>query len=180
MVEVFSRDQIANNVNDFRGPRGLSIICINDNHSPHHPFSIEFDAINLKFDNPDDLLSVTFDDVDLDSSFPKAVLLDNAVAQQIVEFAFNHREQILSKTKSVWVSCRGGVSRSPAVAAAILTICGADDWSIFNNGKYSPNRYVYEKLLETANVCLTKSAIDQKFAKNFEMWKIYNRGNLDV
>ena len=56
MVEVFSRDQIANNVNDFRGPRGLSIICINDNHSPHHPFSIEFDAINLKFDNPDDLL----------------------------------------------------------------------------------------------------------------------------
>ena len=46
---------------------------------------------------------------------------------------------------TIVVQCEQGMSRSPAVAAAICKGMGGDDQRFWRN--YSPNRYVYEVVL---------------------------------
>ena len=46
------------------------------------------------------------------------------------------------------IHCWAGVSRSAAVAAAILKVYTGNDDQIFKSGTYAPNMYVYHKILE--------------------------------
>lgn len=48
---------------------------------------------------------------------------------------------------AVVVHCEGGVSRSPAVAAALCKGLGGDDSCFFR--QYKPNAYVYRLMCET-------------------------------
>lgn len=61
-------------------------------------------------------------------------------ARQILQFARKHRG-----IETVVVHCEQGMSRSPAVAAALSTIYGLDATKILR--EYQPNQYVYELLL---------------------------------
>jgi predicted protein tyrosine phosphatase len=66
---------------------------------------------------------------------------DNARA--IWDFVLRYRDHV----ETIVVHCEQGMSRSPAVAAAICRALGGDDGQFFQ--QYSPNQYVYGLLLET-------------------------------
>lgn len=51
-------------------------------------------------------------------------------------------------THTLLVHCQQGVSRSAAVAAAIMTHFTNDASSVFDNTKYTPNQDVYQIVLE--------------------------------
>lgn len=69
--------------------------------------------------------------------------IQSSEATQIKEFVDQYK-QVANK---IIVNCDGGVSRSPAVAAAIARYLGLDDMFIWGNGIYSPNMTVYKLLL---------------------------------
>jgi len=64
-------------------------------------------------------------------------------ASQIVDFV----ELVKDKAKGLLVHCEAGVSRSAAVAAVIELVLNGSNDRVFNDRRYSPNLYVYSKLL---------------------------------
>lgn len=92
------------------------------------------------------VLALAFDDAE-----PTGPLADlpaglrpmiEADAQAIWRFVDEQRGQV----EVLVVHCEMGMSRSPAVAAAVTRALGGDDAGFFE--RYSPNRYVYDLLLE--------------------------------
>jgi predicted protein tyrosine phosphatase len=72
-------------------------------------------------------------------------------------FKREHAHRILDFVGGIWdkvdllmVHCEAGVSRSPAVAAAISQIYLGTDGTFFMPHLYQPNQLVYDMLLETA------------------------------
>jgi predicted protein tyrosine phosphatase len=65
-------------------------------------------------------------------------------AKQILEFV----EKNWDKTEVLMIHCFGGISRSPAIAAAIAKLRYQDDSMFFC--LYTPNKLVYNTILETA------------------------------
>jgi len=65
-------------------------------------------------------------------------------ADQILDFV----EEMWDKVDLFLVHCEAGISRSPAVAAALCKIKHGHDKHYFDN--YTPNRLVYRTLLERA------------------------------
>lgn len=64
-------------------------------------------------------------------------------AKQIIDFV----KEVEPKVQVIICHCEAGVSRSSAVAAAVLRILtGADD-KIFNDRRYIPNIFVYRTIL---------------------------------
>lgn len=68
-----------------------------------------------------------------------AVLFSEEDATEIIDFVLAHRE-----VESLVVHCYGGESRSRAVVAFILKMCGGDNSRYFQTGR--PNQYVYDTL----------------------------------
>jgi hypothetical protein len=64
-------------------------------------------------------------------------------AEKIAKFVFGIRD----KTDKIVVHCEAGISRSAGVAAAIMKFLNDDDFPIFDNPKYCPNRTCYRKVL---------------------------------
>ena len=90
------------------------------------------------------LLQISFYDLD---RIPPGCELEN-----IVLFSEDHAQRIWNFVNSVWdkveillVHCLAGVSRSPAVAAAIARMKYGDDQLYFD--RYLPNRLVYRTML---------------------------------
>jgi predicted protein tyrosine phosphatase len=97
-----------------------------------------------------DLLQLCFDDIDeLDRwaqhpMYHKEYRLFNKQdAMQI----WNFLELTKEKIRTLLVHCEAGVSRSPAIAAAINKVLYGTDRGYFTN--YTPNMLVYRTLLET-------------------------------
>ncbi|MDR1357759.1 MAG: hypothetical protein LBJ48_00155 [Coriobacteriales bacterium] len=65
-------------------------------------------------------------------------------AQTIARFIRSLGEHI----DSIVISCAGGMSRSPAIAAAIMLAQGQADMAIWENPNYSPNPLCYRLMLE--------------------------------
>ena len=86
-------------------------------------------------------LKLVFSDIEM-PNHPDA--MSELQAKQIVDFVHS----LDSNIENLIVSCEAGMSRSPAVAAAILYALGEDDMRIWNNSAYSPNTYVYRKVLK--------------------------------
>lgn len=74
---------------------------------------------------------------------PKTIVFMSAKqAKRIWAFVHEHEAQV----GTIVVNCQQGVSRSPAVAAALCKAMGGNDrmfWDEFN-----PNRYVYQLVLD--------------------------------
>ena len=69
-------------------------------------------------------------------------LMSDDDAQRVVTFVDKYKD------KRILVHCDAGISRSSAVAAAILKHYTGDDSMIFDSRWYNPNRWVYRKVLE--------------------------------
>jgi predicted protein tyrosine phosphatase len=95
-----------------------------------------------------DKLVLVFDDAEEvpDNPLPAQItLMSREQAEQVHRFFEKHREEV----QTVVVHCEGGVSRSPAVAAALCRALGGDDELFWQ--EYQPNRHVYRLLLEVFN-----------------------------
>ena len=69
-------------------------------------------------------------------------LMSSDEAKAIVDFVERNKD------KYIIVHCDAGISRSSAVAAAILKYYTGDDSRIFDSRRYSPNMWCYRKVLE--------------------------------
>lgn len=78
--------------------------------------------------------------------------LDRIIDPEYPVFAVSHARKILKffekyrgEVNALLIHCDAGISRSPAVAAALTKIMGHDDSEYFK--KYIPNRRVYSLIL---------------------------------
>lgn len=96
---------------------------------------------NLEEENRQGLLQLCFLDVNLihEASFKASH------ANQIIDFTF----YMLPRIECLLVHCEAGVSRSPAIAAAISVMLWGENTDRIYFKNYTPNTFVYSKLLET-------------------------------
>jgi hypothetical protein len=90
------------------------------------------------------LLQLAFADLEFPKSGYEHMLFNHEEADKILDFVAD----MYDKVEVFLVHCEAGVSRSPAVAAALTKIYGGDDSFYFDN--YCPNMLVYNRLLKRA------------------------------
>jgi predicted protein tyrosine phosphatase len=100
-----------------------------------------------------DILPIEFMDADNpgnDDVYGNPTTIDDLMsdedAKKIVAFVKKYKD------KRILVHCDAGISRSSAVAAAILKHYTGDDSMIFDSRWYNPNRWVYRKVLEAFEI----------------------------
>lgn len=92
-----------------------------------------------------DILYLRFSDAEPVEGFehpPEIKLITPRQARAIWRFVDRYKKDI----DTIVVHCHAGMSRSPAVAAAICRGLGGDDSWFFQ--EYQPNQYVYQVILE--------------------------------
>ena len=87
-----------------------------------------------------DILRLYFDDVD---SIIHGRLLSESDANKIKYFIINNKKHV----NTIICSCDAGISRSSAIAAALMYWINGSDNEIWDNPRYVPNRFVYRTLL---------------------------------
>lgn len=92
------------------------------------------------------VLQLAFDDAEpMGKAFELAAKITPMLpeqAEQIVRFVEKHKASV----GAIVVHCEAGMSRSPAVAAALCKGMGGDDRSFWRD--YQPNGHVYRLMLE--------------------------------
>ena len=96
-----------------------------------------------------DILELSFFDADE----PDGLDVNNVAVANSDLMSYEDAEKIAdfverSKQDLIIVHCDAGISRSTAVAAAILRHYTGNDDKIFDNDSYSPNIWVYSKVLK--------------------------------
>ena len=112
-----------------------AVISIQDTHTGG--FGVTFSENNYC----KAVLTLKFDDVIC--PVEGAQEFTDEMAKQVIEFIQSHRD-----VDTLLIHCYAGQSRSRAVGAFAVWLLGGDNSSIFQ--KYSPNEFVYEKLMQAA------------------------------
>ena len=124
---------------DFRSDEPWAAISVSTN-------PLEFPHLNET--NRVNLLQLSFEDSDLIQPYgqtPRKEIFCESHALQVLAFV----DDVWDKIETLLVHCEAGLSRSPAIAAAV---------SCINNGlgtdkmyfvRYTPNRLVYRTIIET-------------------------------
>lgn len=84
-------------------------------------------------------------DVPMVASDDDIVLFNEKQANCILDFF----ENVQNKIEVLLVHCEAGVSRSPAIAAALSKLYYGDDTRFFAN--YTPNSFVYNSIIKAYN-----------------------------
>ncbi len=92
------------------------------------------------------ILRLSFADVESAGDDPRLVVFSEEHARSIHDFVVAHQGEI----ERILVHCDAGVSRSPAVAAALTRAFGQDDAPWFE--RYRPNQRVYRGVLAAFGV----------------------------
>lgn len=90
----------------------------------------------------DKVIRFTFEDIGKDDKGRVFSKEDALAIKNFISSRLDNLEQIVC-------SCDAGISRSPAMAAAISYWLNGSDKSIWDNHKYTPNSFVYTTLLYT-------------------------------
>jgi predicted protein tyrosine phosphatase len=107
------------------------------------------DAKPIRLPNPSgprEILHLAFDDSEpvAGIKFSREIQLMSAdQAREIWRFVDKHKSQV----GAFVIHCKAGMSRSPAVAAALALYLKLDEQKILR--KYQPNRFVYDLMRET-------------------------------
>ena len=123
----YGLDELAQRKDDY------AIISIQDSHT--NGFGIQF----VENHCCKGVLTLQFDDVVC--PVDGAILFDEIMAKQIIDFIQEYKY-----VETLVIHCYAGQSRSRAVGAFVLKMFGKDNSNYFT--KYSPNLYVYNKLIE--------------------------------
>jgi predicted protein tyrosine phosphatase len=131
---VYSRSMIESLV-----PHEVPHVIISITSSPEDVARLQTNAMCLG------VLRMSFPDADAPSDrFTQEALFSRAQAAEVWRFVLHYR----SAVDRILVHCDAGMSRSPAVAAAIAKILTGDDAEFFR-GRFIPNKRVYRFLLDT-------------------------------
>jgi predicted protein tyrosine phosphatase len=92
-----------------------------------------------------DVLTLAFHDAEPSEPLvlPEHVML---MTQEDAMKAWNFARKWAGRVGAVVVHCEQGMSRSPAVAAALCRAMGGDDATFFM--QYQPNRFIYDLMLQ--------------------------------
>jgi len=127
-IHVSSRDAVNDTIKSLNG--SVSVISITDPNSR---------PVELKC-NEQFVLRQQFHDLDRIHSKPKEFTYFSCChAREIVDFVLYHMSD------NIVVHCEAGVSRSPAIAAAISQYFCIPTWSLFR--RYIPNLMVFTILM---------------------------------
>ena len=110
-------------------------------------------------------LVLHFQDLDDDKS-PDAFQVSHA--KQIVRFYEQIRDN--DRITCIFVCCDGGISRSPAIAAALMRAQGQNDNVIWSDREYDPNTLVYRRLCHAFGHPVTSRELRRKVRQNREAW----------
>lgn len=112
-----------------------------------------------------------------DLPFPTAVNQENVlilrfldIENELSPLAFQPEDaskiiRFLSRNnanKDLFVCCDGGVSRSPAIAAAVSLAIGKSDMPIWESAEYHPNRLVFQRLCWAFGIPMYPSQIKER------------------
>jgi predicted protein tyrosine phosphatase len=128
-----------------KAPHAIISITDPDSDFPHFaPNENRLGILFLQFYDLDDIRDqmTPKDAAEYLAQFGDGLFKDHQAAE-IVDFV----EGVKSKIKGILVHCEAGVSRSAAVAAGIELVLNGSNERVFNDRRYSPNLYVYTKLL---------------------------------
>lgn len=84
------------------------------------------------------------------------------------------RDYLLGLNTSItdlYICCDSGESRSPAIAAAILTVSGLSDDIIWKNPFYSPNTLVYKRVCNAFGVDIPEEDLIRKKRVNEQAYR---------
>lgn len=81
---------------------------------------------------------------------------------------------------TVYLACDSGASRSPALAASILTLCGLKDDIVFANPHYDPNMLVFRTMLNAGGKLLPEKDIIGRALKSRKAYTDVQRGHCQV
>lgn len=127
-------------IKDFAYEEPYLIISVTDSEKPN--------AEILKSPNLVEILRLKFDDIGKPFKFQfndsSDVLMKSEQARQILEFVERH----INKVSLIVCQCEQGMSRSPAIAAALSKILQNEDKYFLEN--FWANRWVYELLIESS------------------------------
>jgi len=93
-----------------------------------------------------EVLYLRFHDAEPSAVFqlpPDIRLMSRRQARAIWQFVSTWRERV----QAIAVHCEAGMSRSPAIAAAVCSVLGDSDARFFRD--YQPNQYIYQLLIST-------------------------------
>jgi len=133
-------------------------------HKPWAAISItsekSFGWPTLQEENRVNVLQIAFPDWELvrhDMSLMRKDQLAAEGERKLFNFSEDQASEILDFVDEVWpnidalmVHCMAGLSRSPAVAAAIKTIKDGECKEFFEGGQYMPNHLVFDIILKVA------------------------------
>ena len=114
--------------------------------------------------DPENVCAVSFEDV-TDPSLKTSIKEEQAV--RIRDFVFEPDLDITD----LYICCDSGESRSPAVAAAILTAGGVSDAIIWNNPFYAPNTLVYQRVCRAFGIDVCDERLAAKKQKSEEAYR---------
>lgn len=76
----------------------------------------------------------------------------NAISPSQARVIISFLKSLPAEVTDLYICCSEGLSRSPAVAAAVLKMSARSDMVIWNNPYYSPNKLVYQTICHEAGI----------------------------
>ena len=136
-IKVFPRCELVDLIKDNRIDEPCIVIAI---WGTDEKDVFSFSRLNDKIT---DELILSFDDVE--GHCTGCTPIDEVQAYKIVDFV----KRNMNKVDLIYVSCAGGYSRSPAVAAALSLWLNGSDEEYFDGKRYCPNMLVYRIMLNS-------------------------------
>ncbi len=115
----------------------------------------------IQIPDSDRILRLCFQDITDDKS---SDAFQNEHAKQIV--CFFDRVQNNETIRCIFVCCDAGISRSPAIAAALMREQGQNDDCIWTDAEYEPNPLVYCRLCHAFGHPVTSYELRKKLRLN--------------
>lgn len=115
----------------------------------------------IQIPDSDRILRLCFQDITDDKS---SDAFQNEHAKQIVYFF--DRVQNNETIRCIFVCCDAGISRSPAIAAALMREQGQNDDCIWTDAEYEPNPLVYRRLCHAFGHPVTSYELRKKLRLN--------------
>lgn len=114
--------------------RNSAVISIADVGTPNASINTDREVLFLHFDDTEEAWETN--------------LMTKEDAIEIVHFVNYWKDHV----DEFVVNCHGGCCRSAAICAAIKLYLTGDDWDVFRNPHYAPNRHCYELMLKAFGV----------------------------
>ncbi len=120
-------------------------------YKPQHSLRLVFDDMTLE--DAIERIEIPKNIIEDEEKLPKFLkrnyieLYSTALANKTAEFI----KKNINNVDLIICQCEYGQSRSAAIAAAILEWHNSSGTSVFKDNRYSPNKWVYDKLLTALN-----------------------------